>query len=465
MKHRTDPRQNRQSAGAPSSVPRVNITASRVRSVGGSMLYAASVFFLIQSMGALFFISTLVYGDWEGKGGDKITQTLNLLTIVAGLFLFWCGARSTGIPRLNRVLPLALLSLLLISVLWSVDPRTTLTQSIEYLFVVLGAMGLAESWDSDALMDLLTSICGLCAVASVVSLFILPQPGDFHGIFGQKNQFGMVMAAGVLAGLHGVRIGGERRFRYAGAIALCTVVGFMSKSQTSILAIFAFFGLDILGRLYLRGGSSRIISLWLAFFCIPVVIFFSVIFFSTLTDLIFQLLGKDLTLTGRTVFWPYVIDSIMEKPILGWGFSAFWSPLNPAAAQINDAFNADNWYAFVIPNAHNTLLESLLGIGFVGTSVLIFLWVRYFVFAVKCTKGPAGQFGLSSVILLIGILIIGTTEVVLLVPLQVWTGLFFTMGSICEKKLRFAHAGLWRRRPSTRLPLAAAATARNALRD
>ena len=43
-------------------------------------------------------------------------------------------------------------------------------------------------------------------------------------------------------------------------------------------------------------------------------------------DFIFDLFGKDQTLTGRTLIWPYVIDDISERPILGWGFHAFWSP-------------------------------------------------------------------------------------------------------------------------------------------
>ena len=77
-------------------------------------------------------------------------------------------------------------------------------------------------------MDLVMLICGLSAVASVVQFLIFPEPGDFRGIFSQKNVLGQVMAAGVIAGLHGARIRGGRRFRYVCVIALCTIVAFMS---------------------------------------------------------------------------------------------------------------------------------------------------------------------------------------------------------------------------------------------
>jgi exopolysaccharide production protein ExoQ len=427
VRHPTDLPQASQSAGRLSSFPRVNIARSHVRSVRYSVLYAASVFFLLQSMSGLSIIDRNIYGEWYGKTGDKITETLNLLSIFAGLFLFWSGTR-LKIARFNQVLSLAAASLLLITVLWSFDPRLTLTQGTAYFFVVLGAIGLAEILESDELMDLIALICGLAAVASVVNFFIVPHPFQFRGIFSQKNVLGQVMAVGVLTGLHGAQIRGGRRFRNICIIALCTIV---------------FFWLGILGRIYLRGGSFRILSIFLAIGCVPLVIF---VMYS---DLIFELFGKDTTLTGRTEFWPYVIDNISKKPLLGWGFYGFWSPLNPIALQIAEAIRVHNSYGVIdyIANAHNGLLELLLEIGFLGTSVFIFLWLRSFIMAVKCMNGPAGAIGVSSVLLLTGIFLIGVSEAVLLSHEQIWTSLFFIMGLICEKKLWLARATRRRGRP------------------
>jgi exopolysaccharide production protein ExoQ len=457
VKHPTDLPQAGQSADPLSSVPRVNIARSHVRSVSYSVLYAASALFLLQSMSGLSIIDRIIYGEWYGKTGDKITETLNLLSIFSSLFLFWSGTR-LRIARFNQVLSLAAASLFLISVLWSVDPRLTLSQGTAYFFVVVGAIGLVEALDSDELMDLIALICGLAAVASVVQLLIFSEPiEEFRGIFSQKNVLGQVMAGGVLTGLYGARIRGGRRFRNICIIALCTIVAFMSKSATSLLTIAAFFWLDILGRLYLRGGSFRIISICLAIGCVPIVI---LVMYS---DLIFELFGKDSTLTGRTLFWPYVIDNISKKPLLGWGFCAFWSPVNPIALQIAEAIKGDNWYTFFIVNAHNGMLEFLLEIGFLGTSVFIFLWLRNFIMAVKCMNGPAGQIGLSSVLLLSGILLVGVSEVVLLSAGQIWTVLFFMMGFICEKKLWLARAARRRGRPPPRSTLSKIAISRSAI--
>jgi exopolysaccharide production protein ExoQ len=421
----------------------MNIAGSYDRSMSYKVSYVASVFFLLQSMSALSIIDRSIYGEWPGKPGDKITQTLNLLNIFTCLFLFWAGTRKIKIARFNRALPLVAPSLLLISIVWSVDPGVTFTQGTAYFFVVLGAIGLAEASDGDVLMDLVTLTCGLSAVASVVQFFAFPEPGDFRGIFPQKNVLGQVMVGGVLAGLHGARIKGGRRFRYFCIIALCTAVAFMSKSSTSVLTIVILFWLDILGRLYLKGGPIRMLGICLALISMPIAIFFVMN-----ADLIFDALGKERTLTGRTLIWPYVIDKIGERPILGWGFSAFWSPLNPLAMQISEAIRGENWFTFVIPNAHNGMLEFLLQIGFAGTAFFLFLWLRNFVLAVKCLNGPARQFGVSSVLLLISVLLVGVSEMVLLAAQQLWTVLFFMMGFICEKQLWLARAhgrGGWAR--------------------
>jgi len=442
-----------QSADPLRSVPRVNIPRSHVRSLRYRVLYAASVFFVLHSMSALGIIDRTIYGGWYGKTGDKITETLNLLNIFVSLILFWSGTR-LKIAGFNQILSLAAASLLLITVLWSLDPHLTLTQGTAYFCVVLGAIGLAETFDSDELMNLIALICGLAAVASVVQF---PGQREFQGIFSGKNELGQVMAAGVLTGLHCAQIRGVRRFRNICTIALCTIVAFMSKSATSLLVIAVFFWLGILGRIYLKGGVFRIVSICLAIGCVPIVIF---VMYS---DLIFEVFGKDTSLTGRTLFWPYVIDNIIKKPLLGWGFYGFWSPRNPIALQIAEEIRGDNYGIFYIVNAHNTLLEFLLEIGFLGTSVFIFLWLRNFIMAVKCMNGPAGRIGLSSVLLLTGILVIGVSETVLLSHEQIWTSLFFIMGFMCEKKLWLARAARRQGRPRPRSTLAAIATSRSAI--
>jgi O-antigen ligase len=179
-----------------------------------------------------------------------------------------------------------------------------------------------------------------------------------------------------------------------------------------------------------------------------------VILLVTAPDFIFNLMGKDSSLTGRSWIWPYVIDQISEKPLLGWGYCAFWSAANPIAWQISQAVAGDNWWVMTITNAHNGMLEMLLEIGFLGTLFFLFLLGRNFLTAIKCMNGPAPQIGISSMLLLVGILITGVSEQVLVASQQPSTGLFFLMGFLCEKQL-------WLTRSARRQGMATLPTRRN----
>jgi exopolysaccharide production protein ExoQ len=265
----------------------------------------------------------------------------------------------------------------------------------------------------------------------VAASLILPDAaiavdGSLRGPFPGKNQLGQAMAIGVLGALHGIRVGGRRRFRYIGVTVLCTTVAFLSKSATSLLTIFVFFILHIIGALYIKGGIGRMIGLGLT-----VVLAATFILFVTNIDLIFGLLERDPTLTGRTDFWPYIIDYIYQRPLLGWGFAAFWMPSNPSAAQITSTVG------FGISEAHNGMLQLLLDIGVLGAAFFLFLWMRNMVTAVKCINGPAPEIGVSSLLLLVGILLIGVSEQVLTTADQL-TVQFFLLGFMCERELWLA---------------------------
>jgi exopolysaccharide production protein ExoQ len=411
------------------------------RPANNTALYLAKIFFLLGEIGALGILNTVVYGGWAYGPGSTIDKLRNLALIFCSLFIFWSGIRKAKVVRFNRIIPLVAASIPLTSLAWSVDPSVTFTQGTAYIFAVLGAIGLAETTDGDELMHLVCLVCSLAAIASLAQPFVFPdfQAADFHGIFTQKNVLGQVMVGGVIAGLHGIRLKGRQSFRYKCAVALFIIVAFMSKSGTSIFTICTLIWIDILGRLHLRRGASRSVATALAVASIP-----AALYFAMNPDLILGALGKDTTLTGRTLIWPYVIEAISEKPILGWGYCAFWSELNPRSMEINLAVAGANWDVIMFPNAHNGLLEFLLELGVAGTAVFCFIWLRNFVLAMKCLGGPGRQFAVSALMVLISIVEIGVSEEVLLAAGQIWLILFFTVGLICETQL-WRERG-WRRR-------------------
>jgi O-antigen ligase len=141
------------------------------------------------------------------------------------------------------------------------------------------------------------------------------------------------------------------------------------------------------------------------------------------------MIGKDPTLTGRTELWAYVNYYISERPVLGWGLYAFWASANPAAEEI---WSEVGWTP---PHAHNGLLEMLLEVGIVGTAFFVFLWVRNATLAVLALRTPAKELGISSLLCLGGIVVVGVSEVALVDPSQSSVLVFFVTGLICERML------------------------------
>ena len=124
-------------------------------------------------------------------------------------------------------------------------------QGTQYLFLVVGAIGIVTNLEGGESMDLLARLCFWSAIISLVLRFIFARRrgrgnGDFRGIFSQKNELGQAMAIGVLACLHGLRAGNGGRLRGTVMIVVITIAALASQSATSCLVILVFCGVDVL---------------------------------------------------------------------------------------------------------------------------------------------------------------------------------------------------------------------------
>jgi exopolysaccharide production protein ExoQ len=400
--------------------------------------YIGSALFILQAMQAYNFIDRLAYGEWSEKGGDKFTLSLNLLLFVTSIALFTRGCRRIGYIQTGAVLAFGLAGFLFLSAAWSVIPQLTIHEAVFYLFVVLAMVGIATNLGGDEFMELVGRMGTLAAATSVILFVVYPtgalsQVGDefgFRGVFSQKNICVQAMAMGALGCLHGIRLGRDR-LRNVCSLILLTIVSLMSKSATSSLAIFMFCMIDMVIFMIRRGGIFRILANIIIVLAIPILI---VTIFAP--DAFLELIGKDPTLTGRTEIWGFVIPDIFQKPWLGWGYFAFWSLDNPAALQISDTVH------WIVPQAHNGVLEILLNVGFIGGAFILYLVVRTFWLSIRCLRGSEREMAISCLLVCVGIIVIGTSETVLMTPFEASTIMFFITGFFCEKALRAT-----RRRP------------------
>jgi exopolysaccharide production protein ExoQ len=401
------------------------LSAGPARSTTFRGYYLAVSFFIMQVTGFFGIFDRLRYGEWSGKSGDKFTQSLNLLQILVSILLFWVGYRKSKALGLAAKLLLIVVMYLLISTLWSVDAQTSFRRAVEYLFFVIGVIGIGNSLSADEYLGLLRKLVFLSAVASVLLLAISPatvlmSDGALRGIFPHKNFLGQVMAAGVLASLYEMRSGRGNRASCVAMTILFLGLLVAARSSTSLITAVFFCAIEIL-----LAVSRRFFAIVITTVAIPMLLI--VLLFP---DLILDLLGKDATLTGRTELWYFVDIFISQRPLFGWGFGAFWSQANSAANEIS--MNV----GWSVPEAHSGLRELLLEVGVIGTSLFALVFVSNIWIAIRCLRTPARELGKTLLLCCGGILLVGVSEEVLVDPSQISVGLLFVMGLIGERTLR-----------------------------
>ena len=103
----------------------------------------------------------------------------------------------------------------------------------------------------------------------------------------------------------------------------------------------------------------------------------SIIVLVTNPDIALTLLGRNSTLTGRTKLWHECLVSIMKRPLLGYGFDAFWHGMVGESARV---ILASHW---LVPAAHNGALQLWLDLGGIGLGLFL---VAYAVYARKSLR-------------------------------------------------------------------------------
>ncbi len=290
--------------------------------------------------------------------------------------------------RRNLVLS-ALLLMPLVSSVWSVSGSVTLRRAVGLLMSVLLAYLLAARFTPRRLLLLLVSVLGFCMVGSLAMLVLspglalMPDVPELRGIFTHKNVLGWYAAAATImnVALLADRSLGRRRLGLALLVASLACL-LMSQSGTSLFillmagpacaAFLAFAQVAGLKRLLLVVAVAELFAIFLVF-AVPASVF------------VLESVGKDATLTGRIPLWEEVDAMIAQRPVLGWGYEAFWSEANPAAWSI---WASVGWNA---PHAHNGFRDTLLGLGLVGFVLLVCVILRGLRHGTALLSRPGGS--------------------------------------------------------------------------
>ena len=250
------------------------------------------------------------------------------------------------------------------STLWSVEPDLSFRRSIALLGVIVVGLFVAMRFEPFQQIKLVATCIAITAVASLFAAVLDPSfgiagSGEWKGIFFHKNVLGHTMALGIFCFCF-LTIGEKRRrWLYIPLAVLCGALLLLSRSVTAAavcLVMLAVLRFRNIFRLPLR--TLTMVGSVFALVAVPA----GYLFFSNI-DAILLAVGRDPTLTGRVPLWHAVAYEISKRPVLGYGYTAFWYSVE------GDRVHSEiGWLAM---HSHDGYLETTLALGFIGMILLL----------------------------------------------------------------------------------------------
>jgi len=288
-------------------------------------------------------------------------RNLWLLTyaLILGLAVF----RLPQIIRVTSFNPLLILCVAWcgITFFWSVDPSISLRRSIALMMTTLAGLAFAARYDWSEIVQTFAVVMLVLCIISVLVVVLNPMrgiqqeihQGAWRGPWLVKNQMGGIMAKGVAIAICAFAMRPNRAWIWIPTLIMCFALVLLSTSKTSLLVAVSALYIFAALRTYRRYFFLRAVIVLFTLILVTVLVLALVVFPAE----VLALIGKDPTLTGRTDIWALLSEAISKKPLLGYGYGAFWvDPLGPS-------YHIQSVLEWPVPTAHNGWIDTWLSGG------------------------------------------------------------------------------------------------------
>lgn len=288
-------------------------------------------------------------------------------------------SRGPGLKNLFVFTPFLLIGL--VSGLVGFDPVLSIRMLIFWCVMAVSATLLGFEMSEKQAMGVLLWSFLLILFASLVLLAVVPQMAVqqyegrivVRGLYYGKNQFGWVAALALIL-LVGLRknlwwpvfLGG------AGLAFLCLLV---SASKGSLVAAMGAVGYGVILNFTQRSKIPPLPA-----FVLSVVLLITAGLGASLgIDMVMEALGRDATMTGRTVIWSRYLDEMTDYLFLGQGPGAYTS-ISPFTTKVARQLVEHGQ----IYTPHNMYIAMLGETGIIGVAIYIFMLFYYsFIFPLR----------------------------------------------------------------------------------
>jgi exopolysaccharide production protein ExoQ len=377
----------------------------------GPFAWIIFVLVLLVQQGAFVLLPIIINSETAAEM-QELDNPLNRAALAVSLLFIggMCLSQLRALADMARIniLPMLFTGLVFLSTSWSIHPEITIRKALAYLLTILVAALLPLRLGVDRFMKVLSLSFAISGVGSFVFVLVAPQYGIMHeeglegcwqGVFCTKEFLGSAMAVAVFVEAYILVAGTGRQLWRFCLLALYGALVILSRSQTALLTVVLYSAgicVFLLWRRHRLLGLVGLLGIASALLTALVVVW-------SQPALFFTAVGKDATLTGRTLVWSLVSDLIDERPVLGWGYQAMWQLTDPATVRIREIAG------FAVSSSHNAFLEIALELGWTGLVLMGFFIFGALRRGAQCLVKVHGPLGWFSIMFVIGALTAGLT--------------------------------------------------------
>ncbi len=333
------------------------------------LLLFLSVFYYA---GFLGFFSRIFAGGTSDNlmaasaAGNAAKQVLGLVLLCLSIGLLIRENKQVLFSALRaNVVWLALVGYFFCSIYWSYDPSISLRRIIAFTTLLTTCFALVIFFNAESLLLFLAKT--IFVVALLGLLFVVIDPGQalegegarantFRGIMNDKNAGARFYAYGFLILLG---LGYYQKFRQKFMLMILFICVVLANSATALVMLVSGAGLIFLFSV-LRTSSATVNLQRFVLICS--VLACTAFITHYLYEYLLMALGRDPTLTNRTIIWELLDNYVQDEFTFGYGFGAFWA---------SDAVSSfvERWG--FIGNAHSGYYEAWLHGGLIGFVLII----------------------------------------------------------------------------------------------
>lgn len=318
------------------------------------------------------FVEQILLGSLIGSSASGRAQAINSLlyspVYLLGLYLLY---RSKSIRWLAAPANLPFLlfgGLAVISPFWALTLQGSVIDGLQLALTLCASFGFAATLSVDRVFKTLSWVLIFILGMSLFYVIFIPSLGlmsgfefsNLHGVpqgvFSHKNRYAEVSSIG---GFVALASRGQRSLSERALLLALSLVGLiLADSAAKSASFFGAAGLWLIWLRFNRSPAQRVV--WLFFAAISIIA--CLILLPVMLEKVTDLLGKDLTLSGRTLIWQHALALVEQRPIWGYGAASIWgSPLGIV----------DTFANYRPPHSHNLYIEMTLKYGLVGVVLML----------------------------------------------------------------------------------------------